>query len=113
MHHVINVLKNSFSGIKVTYQEEKSFRIDILIALVETVILIFWDIQVMNKVVLFITIFLIIIVEIINTAIENTIDYISMNHHTLAKKAKDAGSAAVFLTIVMNIICFIVIFIMS
>ena len=67
----------------------------------------------MNKVVLFITIFLIIIVEIINTAIENTIDYISMNHHTLAKKAKDAGSAAVFLTIVMNIICFIVIFIMS
>lgn len=113
MHHVINGLKNSFSGIKVTYQEEKSFRIDILIALVETVILIFWDIQVMNKVVLFITIFLIIIVEIINTAIENTIDYISMNHHTLAKKAKDAGSAAVFLTIVMNIICFIVIFIMS
>jgi diacylglycerol kinase (ATP) len=113
MQHVINGLKNSFNGIKVTYQEEKSFKIDILIALLETVILIFWDIQIISKIVLFITISLIIIVEIINTAIENTIDYISMNHHPLAKKAKDAGSAAVFLTIMMNIVCFIVIFVMS
>jgi diacylglycerol kinase (ATP) len=47
----------------------------------------------------------VLVVEIINTAVETTVDYISQEKHPLAKKAKDLGSAAVFLALV---VCFLV-----
>lgn len=47
---------------------------------------------------------LILIIEIINTAIETAIDYISAKKHPLAKKAKDLGSAAVFLALFICVV---------
>ena len=55
------------------------------------------------------SLFLIIIVELLNSAIEWTIDYISTEHHVMAKRAKDMASAAVFLSYLNCIVVWAVI----
>ena len=54
-----------------------------------------------ERALLFAVLQLILIVELINSAIEANTDHISLERHPLAKRAKDMGSAAVFLTIVI------------
>ena len=54
-----------------------------------------------ERALLFSVLQLILIVELINSAIEANTDHISLERHPLAKRAKDMGSAAVFLTIVI------------
>ncbi len=55
--------------------------------------------------------FLLLAVEALNTAIEYTVDYISTERHPLAGRAKDAGSAAVFLTSIAGVVAWIVVLI--
>jgi diacylglycerol kinase (ATP) len=61
----------------------------------------FVPVSFLEKALLFSCLQLILIVELINSAIEANTDHISMERHPLAKRAKDMGSAAVFLTIVI------------
>jgi len=49
------------------------------------------------------------IIELLNSAIEATVDRVSLDKHPLAKRAKDIGSAAVFLTIMNAILTWIII----
>ena len=56
-----------------------------------------------ERALLFAVLQLILIVELINSAIEANTDHISLERHPLAKRAKDMGSAAVFLTIVIAV----------
>lgn len=58
---------------------------------------------------LFISVHLVLVAELINTAIETTVDRISKEHHVLAKRAKDAASAVVFYTIILATIVWMVI----
>jgi len=54
----------------------------------------------LGKTLMIASIFLVLIVELLNSAIETAVDHTSMEHHPLAKRAKDIASAAVFLSIV-------------
>jgi len=60
-------------------------------------------ISLLEHALLFSVLQLILIVELINSAIEANTDHISLERHPLAKRAKDMGSAAVFLTIVIAV----------
>ncbi|WP_255565490.1 diacylglycerol kinase [Wolbachia endosymbiont of Cylisticus convexus] len=57
------------------------------------------------------SLFLVLIVEIINTAFETTIERISSEQHILSKKVKDLGSAAVFLSLINFLITWMIILI--
>jgi diacylglycerol kinase (ATP) len=46
------------------------------------------------------SVLLVIIVELLNSAVEATVDRISLDHHRLAKRAKDIGSAAVLISLI-------------
>jgi diacylglycerol kinase (ATP) len=57
----------------------------------------------MERAVMIACVFLVIIVELLNSSVEATVDRISLDHHLLAKRAKDIGSAAVLLSL-LNLI---------
>jgi diacylglycerol kinase (ATP) len=67
------------------------------------------DTTVTNKLILVITAFLVPIVELFNSAVENVVDLVTKEFHPLAKNAKDIGATAVLFSVVLHITCWIVI----
>ena len=93
--------RNSFRGIRDAWQHEAAFRQDVSLCVI-LLVLSFWLAQsVMEWLVLILPLFLLIIVEIINSAIENTIDRLGSERHVLSGRAKDMGSAAVMFCLVL------------
>jgi len=95
-------LKNTgyaLAGIKNILKYEKSFKIELIIALFLLPVIIFVDFSILEKLFLFFSIMLVLISEVINSAIERVVDLVTMDYHDLAKAAKDVGSAIVFLAI--------------
>lgn len=104
-----NFFKNTFyaiDGIKDVFKNETSFKIELIIVSFLTIIIFFYDISVMSKIILFSSMFFILIAEVINSAIERTVDLVSLEYSEMAKRAKDAGSAIVFLSIFQSFIIF-------
>jgi diacylglycerol kinase (ATP) len=60
----------------------------------------FLPVSAIGKALMVASVLLVVIVELINSALEATVDRISLEHHHLAKRAKDIGSAAVFVALV-------------
>ena len=64
-----------------------------------------------EKTILLVTLFFTLIVELLNSAIENVVDIATMEYHLLAKNAKDMGAGAVFMSIFLHIVCWIIFYI--
>lgn len=77
---------------------EPSFREDLLFVILLTPLAIILPVNAVSTAVMIMSLFLIIIVELLNSAIEWVIDYIRPEQHPLAKRVKDMASAAVFLS---------------
>jgi diacylglycerol kinase (ATP) len=91
-------------GIKATWKSEAAFREEILIGLFLFPAA-FWIGENLTQVaILLFPLFIVLIVELLNTGIEHAIDRFGGELHTLSGLAKDAGSAAVFLSNLMVII---------
>jgi diacylglycerol kinase (ATP) len=73
--------------------------------------IIYIDISITNKLILLISGILVLIVELINSAIENVVDLVTKEIEPLAKSAKDIGSSAVMFSIILHISCWIIILI--
>ncbi len=91
----------SAAGLATAWRGEEAFRQEVLLTVV-LVPLALWLGQTAIECVLLIGSWLVVmIVEILNTAIEATVDRISDDHHQLSGQAKDLGSAAVFLSLIL------------
>lgn len=88
----------ALEGFSAAFRHEPSFREDLIFAIVLTPVAIILPVNAVSTAVMIAALFLIIIVELLNSAIEWTIDYISTEQHPMAKRAKDMASAAVFLS---------------
>lgn len=98
---ILNTIKYSLSGIKATWKTEQAFRIEIYLSIIGFLFIIFsQNINNLEKSLLTSSIFLVLIVELINTGLEKTIDKISMQQHPISKIVKDAGSGAVFIAVI-------------
>lgn len=91
----------SKEGIKAALQSEAAFRQELLLFAVLLPILLFLPFTLEQRIVLIAVNVLVLIVELINSAIEALADLVSPGPHELVKKAKDIGSAAVFLALVL------------
>ncbi len=92
---------NSMKGLKAVWLSEEAFRQEIYLLIV-TGPLGFWLGQTgFEKALLVGSILLVLIVELLNTGIEIVVDRISFEHHELSGRAKDVGSAAVFLALTL------------
>lgn len=105
--HIIDACFYSYSGIKSAYESEIAFRQDIVICATLFVFALILPVPFIYKLVMIMSLFVILIAELINTAIETVVDRISSDIHPLSKKAKDIGSAIVFFSFIQMIFIFI------
>jgi len=89
----------SFEGIGSSLKHESAFRQEAILACLLIPIAIALPISLLGKALMIGPIFLVLIVELCNSALEWTVDYISQETHPFAKRAKDMGSAAVFFSL--------------
>jgi diacylglycerol kinase (ATP) len=90
----------SLNGISAALKHEDAFRLEVLLALVLIPIALQMPASGLGKAVMVASILLVLIVELLNSAIEAVTDRISLEDHVLAKRAKDMGSAAVMISLI-------------
>jgi diacylglycerol kinase (ATP) len=98
-----NVFKNvtyALEGAKYVLKSEKSFKTQLMVIAIIGVSLIFINISIKTKLILFFSTWLILIAEAFNSAIERVVDMVTQEYHPLAKEAKDIASFGVLLTFV-------------
>jgi diacylglycerol kinase (ATP) len=91
--------ENSADGFKAAWQNEQAFRQEMVVVVIGTIVALALTISAFEKLVLIVVLVFVLIVELINSAIEAVVDRISLERHPLSKNAKDFGSAAVALAI--------------
>jgi diacylglycerol kinase (ATP) len=92
---------NSFRAFKWLYKHESAFKQELLLLLISIPLTFLFDISVSQQLMLILAVIFIIFTEVINTAIEAVVDRVGLDIHPLSGLAKDLGSAAVFLSIVI------------
>jgi diacylglycerol kinase (ATP) len=102
MLRIVLAMKNSVRAISWLVKNESAFRQELILLILATGVLAFWSIPYMEKTILLSSILFVLFAEIINTAIEVTIDRIGKEIHPLSGLAKDLGSAAVLVTIAIS-----------
>ena len=97
---VWNALLYSIAGLRAAFRYEDAFRQEVLLAVILVPTALFLPASGLGKAVMIAAVLLVLIVELLNSAVEATVDRISLENHLLAKRAKDIGSAAVFISLV-------------
>jgi diacylglycerol kinase (ATP) len=99
LRRLINAFGYSMEGLSAAYKNEDAFRQELRLALVLIPLAAYLGRTGMERAVMIACVFLVVIVELLNSSVEATVDRISLDHHLLAKRAKDIGSAAVLLSL--------------
>lgn len=94
-------LFNSWEGFKATWRHEEAFRQECLLFLIGSPLGYWLGQDAIERLLMIGVLFIVIIVELLNTAVEVTIDRIGFERHELSARAKDIGSAAVFSSLVL------------
>jgi len=95
---IIEATGHSIRGLRACWQHETAFRQDVVISLILLALSFFLAESTVQWLALIAPLFLIVIVELLNSAVEAAVDRIGHEHHELSGRAKDFGSAAVFLS---------------
>jgi len=90
----------ALQGLRAAWQHEDAFRQEVLVAAIAIPVALLLPVAPLGKVMMIASILLVLIVELINSALEAAVDHTSLEQHPLARRAKDIASAAVFLSIV-------------
>lgn len=100
----------ALKGLLEIVRNESSFRLQLLLFVVAGVVAWTLDLSVGQRAVLFVSLFLPIMSEIANSAIERCVDLYTREHHELAGRAKDAGAALVFVSFVTVAVVWVLVF---
>jgi diacylglycerol kinase (ATP) len=100
LKRLISAVRNSFAGLAAAVRHEDAFRMELVLAAVLIPLGLWLGNTGVERALLAGSVLLVLIVELVNSAIEATVDRISLEEHPLAERAKDMGSAAVMLSLV-------------
>ncbi len=89
----------SIEGFKAAWKNEHAFRQEMVLVVCAIIIALLLPVSALEKLLLIGVFILVLIVELLNSAIEAVVDRVSLERNPLSKNAKDFGSAAVFLTL--------------
>lgn len=106
-YHFFKNTKYALDGLKHAFKTESSFKLELFIAIFIIVGIVYIDTSLTYKLILLISGILVLIVELINSAIENVVDLVTKEYAPLAKTAKDIGSTAVMFSIILHALCWI------
>lgn len=100
LQRVWNAFHYSMAGLRAAFTCEDAFRQEALLAAVLIPVSLFLPVSGIGRALMIASVLLVLIVELINSAIEAVVDRVSLDHHHLSKRAKDIGSAAVLLALI-------------
>ena len=103
-----SIFKNAFyaiDGVVAAFKQETSFKLELFFGVLLTIAIIWLPLSFYAKTVLIVTMVLVPIVELLNSAIENVVDLATQEIHPLAKNAKDMGAAAVLFAVLLHLGC--------
>ena len=109
MRRIWNAFLYSIDGIKAAFRHEDGFRQEAFLAVILIPVALMLSVEGIGKAMMIATILLVLVVELLNSAVEATVDRISLEHHRLATRAKDIGSAAVFVSLVNVIVVWVLV----
>ena len=110
LKRVSKAFGHSLDGLREAFKLETAFKQEIIIGSILLIIAILSPLDLISKAILIFSSFIVLITELLNSAIEWTVNFISPNYHLLAKRIKDIASAAVFLSLLQYILIWIFIF---
>ncbi len=102
--------RNALIGIKTAYKSQKNLRVHIFFGFLVIIIGVFLKVSIVEWLILLLTILVVVITEMFNTALEFTVDLYSTEYSKQAKKAKDVSAAGVLITAFSAILIGIIIF---
>ena len=103
LRRVWNAFSYSMDGLRAAYKNEDAFRQEVWLALVLIPLALLIPASAPGKALMVASVLLVLIVELLNSAVEATVDRVSLEPHRLAKRAKDIGSAAVMISL-LNVV---------
>ena len=109
LRRIFSAFLYSIDGLSSAWKNEHAFRQELVLVITGSVIALFLPVSAFEKLMMIAVLILILIVELINSAIEAVVDRVSLERHTLSKNAKDFGSAAVLLTVLIALATWVVI----
>ena len=104
LKRILKAFVYSAQGFKATFKTEAAFRQDLFVFVAGTILCCFLPLTGLEKAVMSFSLFLILLMELINTAIEALVDRISPEYHPLSGKAKDIGSLLVLIAFINAIV---------
>jgi diacylglycerol kinase (ATP) len=107
-----NFFKNSkyaLEGFIHAFKTESSFRIEMFLSIFITIAIIVVDTSITNKLILVISGTIVLIVELLNSSIENVVDLVTKEFKPLAKSSKDIAATAVAFSIILHLSCWVII----
>lgn len=99
LKRLINACFFSAAGFKATWQHEEAFRQEVILLIISTPLAIWLGETAIERVLLIGSVMLVLLVELLNSAVEAVVDRVGFEHHELSGRAKDIGSAAVMLSL--------------
>ena len=106
---VWNALHYSLAGLRAAFKHEDAFRQEVFLAAVLIPLALLLPASGIGHALMIAAVLLVMIVELLNSAIEATVDRVSIENHPLAKRAKDIGSAAVFVALLNVLIVWVLV----
>jgi diacylglycerol kinase (ATP) len=104
LRRIINAFGYSMKGLRAAFKHESAFRQETALLIVLLPIAILLGQNIVDYSILIGSLFLVIIVELLNSAVEAVVDRVGDEHNKLAGRAKDMGSAAVFVSLINVIV---------
>lgn len=100
LRRLVNATRYSLAGLAAALRYEDAFRQEVMLAAILVPSGVVLGKTGVERALLVGSVLLVLVVELLNSAIEATVDRVSLDDHNLAKRAKDLGSAAVMLALV-------------
>jgi len=109
LRRIWNALRYSMRGLALALRLESAFRQELTLAIVLIPVAVLLALPAIKTLALIGSLVMVLIVELINSSIEAAVDRISLDHHRLSGRAKDLGSAAVFLALMLCMLTWLLI----
>jgi len=109
IRRLLNAFGYSLAGFRAAYKHEDAFRQEVLLAVILIPLAMWLPVGYLGKALMIGSVLLVIIVELLNSAVEATVDRISLENHDLAKRAKDIGSSAVLVSLVNVVVIWLLV----
>jgi len=108
-YHIFKNTQYALEGFVHVFKTESSFKLELFASLFIIPMIFLIDMELSSRLALLITAFLVLIIELLNSAVENVVDLVTKDIHPLAKSAKDIGATAVMFSIGLHLLCWVLV----